>query len=192
MQAVHELGHTLAALASGGHVTCVVWHIAAISRTDVLPNPHPLFVCWAGPVVGSLFPYIAAAIATKISPASTLESTARRPTQFESDASSLVVPSMAGQLSFYAGFCLVANGVYISVGSIDHAGDAGELQQLGSPVWLLWFLGAVGVLTGFRVWHRLGPLREFSKVHATLSTLLLQVAVLLVALVLQFVLVGYL
>ncbi len=49
MQAVHELGHVLGAVATGGRVTEVVLHPCTISRTDVHPNPHPLLVVWPGP-----------------------------------------------------------------------------------------------------------------------------------------------
>lgn len=59
MQAVHEPGHVLGARATGGTVTKVVLHPLALSRTDVSPNPRPLFVVWAGPIVGALLPLIA-------------------------------------------------------------------------------------------------------------------------------------
>ena len=51
MEAVHELGHVLAAWATGGLVTDVVLHPLTISRTDVRPNPRPLAVAWGGAVV---------------------------------------------------------------------------------------------------------------------------------------------
>jgi hypothetical protein len=56
MQAVHELGHFLGAVATGERVERVVLHPLTISRTDVSPNPFPLLVIWAGPVVGVLLP----------------------------------------------------------------------------------------------------------------------------------------
>src|SRR5208337_624939 len=52
MMAVHELGHVVAAVATGGKVEKVVLHPLMISRTDVSPNPSPLIVVWAGPIVG--------------------------------------------------------------------------------------------------------------------------------------------
>ena len=58
MQAVHEFGHILGAVTSGGHVTKIVLHPCTISRTDVHPNPHPLFVAWAGLIVGVLLPLL--------------------------------------------------------------------------------------------------------------------------------------
>ena len=44
MMIVHEFGHVLHAWFSGANVVKVVLHPLAISRTDVAPNPHPLFV----------------------------------------------------------------------------------------------------------------------------------------------------
>lgn len=44
MQAVHELGHFLGAVVSGGRVNQVVLHPLMISRTDVQPNPSPALV----------------------------------------------------------------------------------------------------------------------------------------------------
>jgi len=59
MQAVHELGHVAAARLTGGTVTQVVLHPCTISRTDVSPNPRPLVVVWAGPLVGATLPLLA-------------------------------------------------------------------------------------------------------------------------------------
>ena len=50
MQAIHELGHVVGALATGGSITRVVLHPLQISRTDVLPNPQPGVVVWLGPI----------------------------------------------------------------------------------------------------------------------------------------------
>ena len=56
MMDVHELGHVVGAVATGGRVEKVVLDPLTISRTDVLPNPNPLLVVWAGPIVGVLLP----------------------------------------------------------------------------------------------------------------------------------------
>lgn len=56
MMAVHELGHVLVVLATGGTITAVVLHPLTISRTDVSINPRPLLVVWAGPLLGVLLP----------------------------------------------------------------------------------------------------------------------------------------
>ena len=46
MMAVHELGHVVGALVTGGSIERMVLYPLAISRTDVSPNPHPAIVVW--------------------------------------------------------------------------------------------------------------------------------------------------
>lgn len=151
MQGIHELGHVLAALFSSGHVTCVVWHFVAISRTDVVPNPHPLFVSWAGPLLGSTLPWVVHRVFLKHS-----------------------LP-----LKFFAGFCLVANGTYVSVGSIDRIGDAGVLLKLGSAEWFLWAVGSIAVIGGLGIWHTMGSFRQLRSWSVTGFELTLQLGLLL-------------
>lgn len=132
MMAVHEGGHLLCAVATDGQVTSVVLHPLAISRTDVEPNPAPRTVCWGGPVAGCLLPVIAWLICRGVS------------------------WKQVYLTRFFAGFCLIANGAYISFGSIDGIGDAGELIRLGfSPV-LLWGFGLITVPTGLLLLHGTG------------------------------------
>ena len=132
MQVVHECGHSLLGWLTGGEVRRVVLHPLTISRTDLDANPHPLVVCWAGPVFGSIAPVL-------------FWLTAR-------------TMKWSGEfwLRFFAGFCLIANGAYLAVGSFDHIGDAGDLLKHGSPVWMLWLFGAVTITVGLRLWHGLG------------------------------------
>jgi hypothetical protein len=132
MQAVHELGHVVGAWVSGGRVERVVLHPLAISRTDVSPNPDPLLVIWAGPLVGTLLPLLVWGIATA----------ARVPGAF--------------LLRIFAGFCCVANGVYIGVGSFWAIGDSGDMLRHGSAAWQLWLFGAAAVPIGLWLWHRQG------------------------------------
>ncbi|MGH7128032.1 MAG: M50 family metallopeptidase, partial [Planctomycetaceae bacterium] len=124
MMAVHEFGHVLGAWATGGTVTEVVLHPLAISRTDVRPNPRPLIVVWAGPLIGTLLPAAALAAAVLV----------RLPGAF--------------LLRFFAGFCLIANGAYIGVGSLSGTGDAGVMLRHGSPPWALWLFGLAAVAAG--------------------------------------------
>jgi hypothetical protein len=133
MQAVHELGHVAGALLTGGRVARVVLNPVTISRTDLAKNPNPLFVVWAGPVGGVLVPLAAWGVAA----------------QFR----------MRGWyvLRFFAGFCLIANGAYIAFGSFDRIGDCGTMLNNGSPIWTLWFFGALTAPAGLALWHRLGP-----------------------------------
>ena len=132
MMAVHEGGHFLCARLTNGQVTSVVLHPFSISRTDVMPNPQPLIVCWGGPIFGCIAPLILWAVCRILS------------------------PRFAFLMRFFAGFCLIANGAYIGFGSFEGIGDAGELLRLGTPPPMLWGFGLLAMPTGFWVWHRAG------------------------------------
>ena len=56
MQAAHELGHVLGAFLTRGKIATVVLHPLTISHTEMIDNPHPLIVAWAGPLVGVMLP----------------------------------------------------------------------------------------------------------------------------------------
>lgn len=131
MQAVHELGHVLAARATGGSIVLVVLHPLAISRTDVAPNPSPLAVAWGGPIVGAAVPLLIMVIVR----------CGRGNSQVRDYA------------EFFAGFCLIANGAYIGIGSIDGVGDAGDLLRHGAAAWELVVFGALSSIGGLLVWH---------------------------------------
>jgi len=131
--ALHELGHMIAGLTTGGNVTKVVLHPFAISRTDVSPNSNPLAVVWAGPIIGVILPLTIWGLFRK----------------FKIPGDYLA--------RFFAGFCLIANGAYIGIGSFGNIGDAGDMMKNGSPIWLLWLFGVITVSIGFYIWHRLGP-----------------------------------
>lgn len=132
MQAVHEFGHVLHAWLSGGSVEAIVLHPLAISRTDVDPNPHPLFVVWGGPFWGCLLPLGAYALARF----------ARLGIHFLT--------------AFFAGFSLIANGAYLGSAVVMPAGDAADLLRYGSPLWQLVLFSALTIPAGFRLWHGLG------------------------------------
>ena len=129
MMLVHETGHVVAAVVMGGRVVRVVWWPWVFSRTDVEPNPWPLVEVWGGPVVGSLVPV----------------------------GVYLVVRGVRWRwdylVGFFAGFCLVANGLYIGSGVVDAVGDAQVMIRLGMPVWGLGVFGAVATGVGLWVWH---------------------------------------
>ena len=95
-------------------------------------NPAPLTVVWAGPILGVLIPLGLWGIAL----ASTMPA--------------------AFLLRFFAGFCLIANGLYIGIGSFDAVGDCSEMLHHGSESWQLWCFGAVTVPPGFWLWHGQG------------------------------------
>jgi len=132
MQAVHEAGHVLGANLSGGAVKQVVLHPLTISRTDLAANPSPLLTVWAGPAVGVLLPVALWTVVAAL----------RMPGAFV--------------LRFFAGFCLIANGAYIGVGSFDGIGDCGEMLRHGSDPWQLWLFGAFCVPAGLLLWNDQG------------------------------------
>jgi hypothetical protein len=132
MQAVHELGHVCGAWITGGRVARVVLYPLTFSRTDLAVNPHPLLVVWAGPMIGVLLPVSLWLI-----------------------ASAVRVPG-AFVLRFFAGFCLVANGLYIAAGRFDRVGDCGQMLRYGSQPWQLWLFGAVATPLGLWLWHGQG------------------------------------
>jgi hypothetical protein len=139
VMAVHELGHIVGASVTGGSATKVVLHPFTISRTDVSPNPRPLAVAWAGPMVGVLAPLAMLAV-------------------FK-----LAHVRWWYLIQFFAGFCLIANGAYVGVGSFDKIGDAGEMLRQGCPAWCLWLFGLAAVPLGLFLWHGLG--RHFGLAH---------------------------
>jgi hypothetical protein len=132
MQAVHELGHIVAAWATGAEVERVVLHPLTISRTDLGVNPHPGTVAWAGPIAGAILPLAAWAAAWAC----------RAPGPY--------------LFRFFAGFCLVANGCYIGAGSFQGIGDAGVMLAHSSPQWTLVLFGLVTAPTGLCLWHGQG------------------------------------
>ncbi|MEI6147725.1 MAG: hypothetical protein WCS01_01385 [bacterium] len=132
MQAVHELGHVLGGIASGGKVVKVVLSPSTLSRTDVSPNPHPLFEVWSGAAVGTILPLVAFLIAGRF----------RCPGLY--------------LFRFFAGFCLIANGVYLGIGSLERIADASELLAYGSQRWQLILFGIATVPLGLYLWNGLG------------------------------------
>ncbi len=133
MQIVHELGHVLAAWASGEEVYRVVLHPLTISRTDASHDRQPLLVVWGGPIIGVILPLVALAIMK------------------------LLRSRWFYLFRFFAGFCLIANGIYIGVGAFEGVGDAGDLIRYGAARWTLIGFGLVCVPVGLFLWHGLGP-----------------------------------
>ena len=133
MLVTHEAGHVIHAWISGCRVAHIELPLLGFSRTDVDENAHPLFVAWGGPLWGCLLPLAILLIA--------------RAARFR----------YWRILLFFAGFCLLANGAYLSFGSLYRAGDAGDLMRRGAPQWTLFLFGAMTMPTGLFLWHRLGP-----------------------------------
>jgi len=131
MMLVHEAGHVAGAKLTGGTVQQVVWHPLVISRTDVNPNPSPLVVVWAGPLLGTLLPMVAWGL--------------------------LFRWRCAFLIKFFAGFCLIANGAYIGYGSFEKIGDCREMLIHETPIVVLWLFGVTACSLGFYLWNGLGP-----------------------------------
>jgi hypothetical protein len=133
MQTAHESGHVLGALFTGGEIAAVVLHPLTISHTEMIENPHPMVVVWAGPLVGVLLPlFLWALLAATGAPGAFIA-------------------------RFFAGFCLIANGAYLGVGSFLGTGDCGEMFRQGSSAWILRIFGAIAVPLGFWLWNGQGP-----------------------------------
>jgi hypothetical protein len=132
MQAAHESGHVLGAWLTGGRVSRVVLYPGTISRTDLSQNPKPLAVVWTGPLIGVMLPLALWSLAA----------ITRLPGAFV--------------LRFFAGFCLLANGLYIGIGSFSRVGDCGEMLRHGSALWQLWVFGVLTAPVGLWLWHGQG------------------------------------
>ena len=131
MQIVHEFGHVFHAWFSGGTVQRVVLHPLAISRTDVFPNPRPRIVTWGGFAGGIGIPLAMWWIAYRF----------RR--------------KITGYFEFFTGFCLIANGAYLSSGGWSPVGDTRDLINRGESPLLMAVLGMIAIAYGLWIWHRL-------------------------------------
>ncbi len=128
MEAVHEIGHVLAAWCSGATVERVV--LLPISRTDTAGVEHPLFVYGAGAVFGAVFPVFLWTVAC------------------------LFRLKIAYLFRFFAWFCLIANGAYIGCDfSTVGPTDAGLLIEHGASRVVLVLFGLIGVSGGLFLWH---------------------------------------
>lgn len=132
MQAVHELGHVLGAWITGGKVIKVAIHPFIFSQTDLSFNPNPLIVVWAGPIIGSMIPLTVFFIARTFR------------------------LSCIYLFRFFAGFCLIANGIYIALGPNNGFSDTGIMILHGSARWMLLLFGALTIPLGFYLWHGQG------------------------------------
>ncbi|HBN77415.1 MAG TPA: hypothetical protein DD473_16735 [Planctomycetaceae bacterium] len=131
MEAVHELGHVVHALASGGIVNSVSIPLWGISCTHINPNPYAAFVVWGGPIWGSLIPITLWLVVKKY----------------------FRQPLLMSVAAFFAGFCCIANGAYLGIGWMDRVGDAGDLMREGVSVgWLIGF-GMIACVSGLIIWH---------------------------------------
>ena len=69
----------------------------------------------------------------------------------------------------FAGFCLVANGVYLGIGSASGVGDAGDLLRFGAPQWTLVAFGLVAAPLWLFLWNGLGMYFGLGEARARVS-----------------------
>jgi uncharacterized membrane protein YidH (DUF202 family) len=129
---VHEFGHILVGWTTGASLSHVTLHPLQISWSTFAPNPHPQLVAWGGPVLGSLLPLGLIAIVRAFRAIETY------------------------LFQFFAGFCLIANGVYMLIDAFDRGGDAGTLLSHGASAWQIILFGLITAPLGFWCWHGLG------------------------------------
>ena len=128
MELCHESGHLLAGILTGAAGMELEWMPWQFTRTAFAVNPHPLAVVWSGPLVGIALPLILWLLLKRW--------------------------RYAAFLRFFAGFCLVANGIYIGIGSFDLAGDCHEMFAAGTPQWLMALFGLCAVSAGLWLWDK--------------------------------------
>jgi hypothetical protein len=133
MIGLHETGHVLHAIASGGRVERVVLEPTVHAHTELAHNPHPLFVAWGGGLWGAMVPLAVWAVLR-----------ARR-------------NKYVWLAAFFAGFCCIANGSYLGAGMWFPAGDSVDLVQHGAGRWQFGLFGLAATGLGFYLWNGLGP-----------------------------------
>lgn len=144
MLALHESGHVLNALLSGGQPRSASIPLWGFSYTELASNPFPQFVAWGGFVWGSALPLLFVLAGLRVG------------------------GRIRRAALFFGGFCLIANGVYLAAGQFDAVGDAGDLLRHGVPRWLLIVCGVSATALGLWLWHMAGrsplpPLRVSSR-----------------------------
>jgi hypothetical protein len=123
----------------------MVLHPLQISWTTFARNPHPQLVAWGGAFWGALLPVV-----------------------FLMTARLLRSPGLY-LFRFFAGFCLIANGLYFLVDSFGRGGDGGTLIHSGAAQWELLLFGAIATPLGFWLWHGLGPYFGLGAAHGRVS-----------------------
>lgn len=146
MQVLHEIGHLLHAGASGAAVERVELHPLRFSRTVLATNPRPQLVAWGGPVWGCLLPLGLWLAVRRVGEGA----------------------AVAGRV--LAGFCCLANAIYVGTGPWTMAGDAGDLLLSGAPSWALVAFGLVAGLGGLALgWDLPQRLRELTPSCSTVA-----------------------
>jgi len=145
MMVVHETGHVIHLLATGGSIERVTLHPLKISHTLPDANPHPLATVIGGPLWGVLLPLMTWWIVAELAPARSYLA------------------------AFFAGFCLVANGAYLAADAILQGGDGREFIQCGIPPWALIAVGLPAIAVGIYVWNGLGHHFGFAEARGNVN-----------------------
>ena len=132
MMVVHEAGHLIHLLATGGSIEQVTLHPLQLSQTLPNANPYPLATVAGGPLWGILIPLLLWWMVARLAPARSYLA------------------------AFFAGFCLIANGAYLVGDAIVQGGDGREFVQHGVPPWALITMGLPAIAVGLYVWNGLG------------------------------------
>ena len=114
---VHECGHMLSAILGGASIIDVELRPWKLSHTLIADSDHQIMDAWMGPIFGAVFPALLFLM--------------------------LKQTRLKTILGFFAGFCLVGNGVYIGIGWLGPYGDAEVMVQLGVPVAIMITFGLV-------------------------------------------------
>jgi hypothetical protein len=151
MMALHEAGHVLNGWLSGARLAGIYLPVVGFSRTDFVANPHPLFVAWGGAVWGCLLPLLLLAVIRLFVAACSLAISAITDRSF-----------MTGRyvclLTWFTGFCWIANGAYLMGGALICRGgdDAGVILQHGGAKWQVIAFSGAAVAAGLYLWNGLG------------------------------------
>jgi hypothetical protein len=124
MELVHEIGHFIG---SCGNVRAISIPLLGFSSTEYEPGGDTLWAIGLGPILGAILPLALLAIPKRWA---------------------------GGRVGwFFAAFCLVVNGVYLSAGSPLSAGDAADLLRMGVHPAFTVSVGSLFAIGGLIVLH---------------------------------------
>lgn len=134
MEILHETGHIIAGFFTGAKIESVDLLPWQFSRTAFSVNPHPGIVVWGGPLGGIVLALLLWALFHRWND--------------------------AHYLRFFAGFNLIANGLYIGIGCFGRVGDCAEMLKTGTPLLSMVLFGAAATVAGLFIWN--GEAKRFS------------------------------
>ena len=144
MVLLHELGHVVAIVLSGGKVDYVQVFPVDFGFTARAVDPHPLLATWGGPILGCAFAVVILLLVALAAP------------RFIAPALMLVVVAF------------LANGMYLAVGVFSGVGDAGDLLRHGMPPWSLVAVGLALVAAGVSFASMIGAVLRVGKSYTSM------------------------